>query len=399
MEPVSIWSWIELGLKGVTPNYRPLRLCSERKLQKILTSGIQMMIIKMFTATALLLAAGALQAATPVKDAALERYALRAMVHCPGSTVQLLTNDGAAPAGFNSYRLQHRSSDQRCGRNTHLLTSKSSDTYIVGDTFSIPAGKESLDKRVAALTGGLLKRSVTAKVSPTASKDGLRLATITSKLADGTPFEYHGWVDKSGKYFIVGRLGSKNVDPGESLLAALKASAGATRGNSMGRIRIIEISDFQCPTCKLAHDTIEPLVRRNLNKISYTRLDLPLFESHDWAVKAAVAARAIQKVAPDKYWQFVDYTFGNQQVLSKSSIDVMVRDFAEDFGIDWKKLGPIYESAAAKKEVLAQVSRSFDSGIFATPTFIVNGQVIFFGDEGSYLRSYIEGLLSGRPVR
>lgn len=346
---------------------------------------------KLFGA-ALLLASASVFGGTPVNNPALEKYATRAMMNCPGSTVALTTSDTPAPDGFTAYRIVHKSSDTRCGRSTSLLTSKTTDTYIVGDVFRIPAGKEPLDKRLATFAGSLLKRTLSAKISATPTKDGLRPVTMVTKMPQGN-FEYHGWVDKSGKSFIVGRLGSKNTDPGESLLGGLKASTGATRGNAMGRIRIVEISDFQCPTCKFAHELLEPAIRRNLNKISYTRLDLPLFEHHDWSLKAAMAGRAIQKVAPDKYWLYVDQIFANQEVLSKSSIDSVIRDFAADNGIDWKKIAPLYDTPAARAETLAQVSRTFDLGVFSTPTFIVNGQVVFFGNEGEYLRSYIDSLL------
>ena len=44
----------------------------------------------------------------------------------------------------------------------------------------------------------------------------------------------------------------------------------------------------------------------------------------------------------------------------------------------------IFRSPAERTALLEQVSRSFDVGVNSTPTYIVNGQVLGFGPEGTY---------------
>src|SRR5438477_201085 len=121
------------------------------------------------------------------------------------------------------------------------------------------------------------------------------------------------------------------------------AQNAVSRGNPKARIKIVELSDFQCPTCGKAHKQVEPIIAKYLSKIDYKRLDLPLFEHHEWALPAAAGAHAIQKVAPSKYWSYVNFVFENQEAIDKtSSFDETLKNFCEDHDVDWKKVEKIY---------------------------------------------------------
>jgi protein-disulfide isomerase len=324
-------------------------------------------------------------------DPAIQQYVRRSLPVCPGSSFQIQRLD-EGPDGFTAYRVTQSSSDNRCGRSGTLLVATSGDQMIYGDVIPLPEARESAEQRLSALASRLMKKDVQAKLSKEQSPNGLRRVSMISGSSQGD-FGYNGWLDRSEKFLIIGRVGSKKIDPGVSLLSAIGASNGMVRGNTMGRVQIIEISDFQCPTCKRAHDVLEPFIKRNLSRISYTRLDLPLFENHDWVFTAALASRAIQQIAPAQYWNYVDYVFGNQPVLKKNNIERAIREFAEDNGIEWKTLSAAMGSAPGKKELLAQVTRFYDNGIYGTPTFLVNGQVVFYGNDGDHLRSHLESLL------
>ena len=142
------------------------------------------------------------------------------------------------------------------------------------------------------------------------------------------PFSYHGFIDGSRRFLIVGSRGNLYIDPGTTLEESLGMENAVRRGNRKARVKIIEMSDFECPTCARAHKTIEPLIAKNLAKIDYARLDLPLFEHHEWALQAALGARAIQKVAPAKYWTYVNFVFENQETIGKSgSFDKTLQNF------------------------------------------------------------------------
>jgi protein-disulfide isomerase len=325
--------------------------------------------------------------------ATLEKYVRRASMVCPGSTFSVKAV-AQPPAGFNLYRVTQTSTDPNCSRNAYLAVSPLTGMTLFGDAFQLPAGG-TIDSNLKDLAGRLLKKTVTVKVGAPEGKEKVRRGTIITPSRIG-PFEYHGWIDSAGKYFIVGRKGNINVDAGETFLAAIGAPSAVTRGNSMGRVRIVELSDFECPTCQRAHLMLEPFIKKNLGKISYSRLDLSLFEHHEWSFDAAMGARAIQKVAPNLYWEYVDSIFTNQEITNAGNVKQMIMNFAEDHDIPWSKVEPFYSSAADRKALLSQISKAFDNGVLATPTFIVNGQMIFFGTDGEHIRTYLERAVSGK---
>jgi protein-disulfide isomerase len=232
-----------------------------------------------------------------------------------------------------------------------------------------------------------------ATVAPFPLPDGVRSVSIATQGKGVGGFTYHGYLDASNNYLIVGTRGNLNTDPGKTLIESIGLSGATHRGNPKSKVQIIELSDFQCPTCAKAHKRVEPIIAANLNKVDYYRLDLPLFEHHEWALDAALGARALSKVAPSKYWNYVNFVFDNQETISKQSFDKVLQNFAEDNDVNWKAVEKIYKSPAEKKALIEQVSRAFDNGVLSTPTYIINGQVLGFGPEGTFTINAIKSAL------
>ena len=341
-------------------------------------------------AVAALFAAVSLNAA-PADPAALRSYATKAMQRCPGSTVTLDPLNQNGPAGFDIYRITQQSSDKNCGAQSYLLFSPASQQTFVGSVIALPPDPRPVDVRLAAHTSAILKTDIAAKISPIALPDGLRPVTLTKQTPLG-PFVYNGYLDSSSNFFLVGLRGTLKEDPATTLRKALGVENAARRGNGVSKIEIIEISDFQCPTCARAHATLEPIIARNLGKISYLRLDLPLFEHHQWAMQAALGARAIQRVAPAAYWEYVDHIFKNQERIGTLNFDTFFKGYVEDHDLDWKAIDKIYRSPAERKALLEQVSRAFAVGVVATPTIIINGQKMGYG-ESEYALSAVKEIL------
>jgi protein-disulfide isomerase len=130
--------------------------------------------------------------------------------------------------------------------------------------------------------------------------------------------------------------------------------------------------------------------------MNYVRIDLPLFEHHEWAIPAAMGARALQKVAPNKYWAYVDYVFKNQELIGKRKIDEVVREWMEDNDVDWNAIAKVYNSKSERQALLDQVSRAFAVGVAATPTFVVNGQILGFG--GGHVHDGCDSQCCWHPV-
>src|SRR4029077_15531843 len=117
--------------------------------------------------------------------------------------------------------------------------------------------------------------TLTATVNAFPLPDAIRAVSMTRQTQWG-PFSYHGFLDASGHFLVVGSRGNLYVDPSATLLESIGVENAVRRGNPSSKVKIIEISDFECPTCGRAHKEVEPLMEKNLSKVDYYRLALPL---------------------------------------------------------------------------------------------------------------------------
>ena len=337
----------------------------------------------LFAVTLLAVSAVAHAQARVDSNATLKNYVARVLPRCPAGVLTLEEMTAQGPKNFTPYVATLRSSDQYCGSQKYVLFSPKSQQVVVGTVIPLPKDGRPTNVRVNEEAKRLIGKDLTSTIAPFPLPDGLKAVTISRPTQWG-PFAYNGFVDQSEQFLIVGFRGLLTADPAKTLRDAMNVSAGARRGTTAAKAEIIEISDFQCPTCARAHEKLEPLLSKNLSKVNYIRLDLPLFEHHEWAVPAALGARALQKVAPAKYWSYVDYIFKNQEQIGKMKIDDVVRGWMEDNDVDWNAVSKIYNSKTERQAILDQVSRAYTLGIASTPTFIINGQIMGFGPEGTF---------------
>ena len=337
--------------------------------------------------------------AAPPNLGTLQAYAAKALTKCPDGKITLQPINEGGPAGFIAFELTETSSDQTCGRHTILLFSPSTNQILIGSVLALPPDNRTAEARISDTASGILKQTLTATVNPFPLPDAIHAVSMTRQTQWG-PFSYHGFVDASGRFLVVGSRGNLYVDPGTTLLESIGIENAVRRGNPSSKMKIIEISDFECPTCGRAHKEVEPLIEKNLSKVDYYRLDLPLFEHHEWALPAAMGARAIQKIAPAKYWAYVNFVFGNQETIGKAgSFDKTLQNFCEDNDIDWGRVEKIYRSQPDRNALLDQISRSFDVGVNSTPTYIINGQMIGYGPSGTFTVGAIRTALGLPPAK
>jgi len=354
------------------------------------------MMKKLFALTAILLSPS-LFAAPPTR-AQLVKYAGHAFVQCPGQSFQVEPVQQPGPAGFDVFKATQTSSDESCGSQKYLLLSPKSNQTIIGTVIRLPDDPRPVHVRIGEHATNILKSPMTARIAPMMLPDGLR-AVMMSRDTPFGQFAYNGYVDASEKFLLVGMRGNLDEAPQTTLREALFLSAGAQRGNAKSKQQIIELSDFECPTCGRAHKTLEPLLSKNLSKVHYIRLDLPLFEHHQWSFQAAMGGRAIQRVAPAKYWDYVNTVFGNQEILTKETVDAFVKNFVTDNDINWPAVEKIYSSPQERQALLDQVSRAFALGIVSTPTYVINGEAMGYGPEGEFTINAVRKTLGLPPVK
>jgi protein-disulfide isomerase len=262
----------------------------------------------------------------------------------------------------------------------------------------LPMDGRPVHLRVSDHATNILKTPISARIAPIALPDGLKAVAMTKATPWGQ-FAYEGYIDATEMFLLVGMRGNLNDPPQKTLEDKLGASNGMRRGSAKAKTEIIELSDFECPTCGRAHKVLEPLLAKNIAKVNYVRLDLPLFEHHDWSFQAAMGARALQRVAPKHYWEYVNDVFENQEKLSKETVEAFIKDFMTDRDIDWPAIQKIYDSPVERQALLDQVSHAFSAGIASTPTYIINGQPMGYGPEGEFTINAVRKALGLPPVK
>jgi protein-disulfide isomerase len=152
-----------------------------------------------------------------------------------------------------------------------------------------------------------------------------------------------------------------NVDPGNSPMF----------GGEHAPVTIVEFSDFQCPFCSKAAETVNELKKKYGNKIRlYFRMfPLPM---HKDARPAAEAALCVNDQGTPKYWKFHDLLFKNQDKLTA---DNFVK-WAKEAGASEDKFKACVAAHQFAKQVSEDSAYGEKIGVKSTPTFFINGQLI-----------------------
>jgi protein-disulfide isomerase len=144
---------------------------------------------------------------------------------------------------------------------------------------------------------------------------------------------------------------------------------GPSRGPATAPITIVEFSDFECPYCSRAEETVSEVLRVYGDKIRLVYRDLPL-PNHTNAPKAAEAAHCAGE--QDKYWEMHAKLFANQRALDVAAL----KGYAKDLKLDQAKFDKCLDSGAMAAKVEEGKKAGNELGINGTPAFFVNGILI-----------------------
>jgi protein-disulfide isomerase len=153
----------------------------------------------------------------------------------------------------------------------------------------------------------------------------------------------------------------------------LKADPKAFTGDSpvMGpkdyKIVLVEFSDFQCPFCAKAHQTVKQFMQSHQDEITFVYKHLPLESIHPEATPAALAAWAAGQQG--KFWEYHEALFTSQAKLG----DEFYVATAKELGLKVDKFNSDRASAAAKAAIEEDLELADKLGLKGTPFFLLNG--------------------------
>jgi protein-disulfide isomerase len=160
------------------------------------------------------------------------------------------------------------------------------------------------------------------------------------------------------------------ASPQDSLLAI--ADTARIRGAASAPVWIVEVSDFQCPYCRLWHEETYPAVVREYVSTGRARLaflNLPLpSHKHAWPAAEAAMCAGLQ----GRFWEMHDAIFQAQERWSRmTSVDSIFGAMAADVGVDVARWRGCISSHVMRPLIEADYQRAVSAGVNSTPSFFI----------------------------
>jgi protein-disulfide isomerase len=140
-------------------------------------------------------------------------------------------------------------------------------------------------------------------------------------------------------------------------------------GPADAKVTIVEFTDYQCPFCHRAQQTVERLLDRYQGRIRLVYRDLPL-DMHTRAFAAARATRCANE--QNRFWDLHRNLLENPGSFSDDDF----KERAKELGLDGEQFAACLDSPRHDPAIQASLDEAVRIGIRATPTFLINGRMI-----------------------
>lgn len=132
---------------------------------------------------------------------------------------------------------------------------------------------------------------------------------------------------------------------------------------------IITYSDFQCPYCARFHETMKQILE-NYPETKWVYKHFPLDSIHAQARSAAEASECARE--QDKFWEFADGLFANQQNLSQDFYEIL----AQDMGLKTEQFNACLAQRKYQDRVDQDMQEGIAKGVNGTPASFINDELV-----------------------
>lgn len=160
------------------------------------------------------------------------------------------------------------------------------------------------------------------------------------------------------------------------------------KGPSKAKVTIVEFSDFQCPYCKRAQDSLRKVEELYKGKVKLVSIQFPL-DMHERAKPAAEAALCAHEQG--KYWEYQDKLFAKQELSDED-----FKRYAKELSLDQGKFSACLSEHRYAQRVQADVAQGLHLGIRGTPTFVINGRPFIGGSLENFQEAIDESLIAAK---
>lgn len=156
--------------------------------------------------------------------------------------------------------------------------------------------------------------------------------------------------------------------------AVASAGSGLVEGNSASPIRVVIYEDLQCSDCANFRKILdEHLLPKFAAHVAFEHRDFPL-PKHNWAKRAAIAARHFSAIKPELGVAFRRATMDAMKLITAETLESHIAAFAKKNNVDAAAAIAALVDPALTAEVEKDLSQGVARGIARTPTVIVDGE-------------------------
>jgi len=175
------------------------------------------------------------------------------------------------------------------------------------------------------------------------------------------------------------------------------STEGRTLGPADARVTVEEYSDFQCPFCARAAESMVPKIEEQYVADGRVRLVYhPMGMIGDESVWSAEAAECANEQG--KFWDYHDKLYENQEGENQGAFAIdNLKRFAQEMGLDTQTFNQCIDSHKYEALVKAETQEALEKGITSTPTFVIGDETIAGPGSFEQLQEAIEAELRKNP--
>lgn len=138
-------------------------------------------------------------------------------------------------------------------------------------------------------------------------------------------------------------------------------------GNKDAEVAIIVYDDWECPFCKIFHETTKQAVEEYNGKVSLVYRQFPLEMLHQQARTEAEASECVAKLGGNEaFWKFIDLVL--ETTTSNDGLDLtLLPKFATQSGVNLVDYNACVKNGDTKAIVDQQLQEGQDAGVTGTP--------------------------------
>jgi protein-disulfide isomerase len=157
--------------------------------------------------------------------------------------------------------------------------------------------------------------------------------------------------------------------PAASAHVKVNTEGAPSKGELSAPVTIVEFSDFQCPFCAKAVAPLEGIMADQQGNLRWVFKNFPLGIHADapLAHRAALAAGE-----QGKFWEMHDLIFAHQKIIKRAHL----LSLAVQLNLDRERFLKDLDDPRLEARIQADRDEGVKVGVRATPTFVINGEVV-----------------------